>query len=140
MTLYPEDQTTPVIERMLPLQAMPVPPLSQETGIPQDTRYGWRRQACRACGLPLMGSTHLKERWSSAEQFARVVETAALNEAQRGEYCRKRGLYPEQLQGWRQCCEQANGGQGIPRATSGAGTDARRVQESARRTAFSVQV
>ena len=129
MTLYPEDQKARLIERMLPPQAVPVPQLSQETGIPQDTLYGWRRQACRARGLPLRGSTTLKGRWSSAEKFAMVVETAALNEAQLGDDCRKRGLYPEQLQGWRQRCEKANGGQGIPGATTGARTEARRVQE-----------
>ena len=129
MTIYPEEQKASLMERMLPPQAVPVPQLSRETGIPQDTLYGWRRQACRARGLPLMGSTNPKERWSSAEKFAMVMETAALNEAQRGEYCRKRGLYPEQLQGWRQRCEQANGSQVIPRATTRAGTEARRVQE-----------
>ena len=40
------------------------------------------------------------ERWSAEEKFAMVVATAALNEAERGEYCRQRGLYPEQLQRW----------------------------------------
>ena len=39
-----------------------------------------------------------------------VVETAALSEVEVGEYCRKRGLYPEHLQTWRRTCEQANGG------------------------------
>ena len=39
-----------------------------------------------------------------------VVETAALSEVERGEYCRKRGIYPEHLQAWRRACEQANGG------------------------------
>ena len=38
-----------------------------------------------------------------------VVETAALSEVERGEYCRKRGIYPEHLQAWRRACEQANG-------------------------------
>jgi len=30
------------------------------------------------------------ERWSAEEKFAMVVETAALSEAEQGEYCRKR--------------------------------------------------
>lgn len=38
-----------------------------------------------------------------------VVESAALSETARAEYCRKRGVYPEQLQSWRAVCEQANG-------------------------------
>ena len=58
-----------------------------------------------------------------------VVETAALSEAERGEYCRKRGLYPEQLQAWRRVCEQANAGQTAPRPKPEAQADKRRIQE-----------
>jgi transposase-like protein len=36
-----------------------------------------------------------------------VVETAAMNAEELTAYCRQRGLYPEQLQRWRQDCEQA---------------------------------
>ena len=59
-----------------------------------------------------------------------VVEVAALNEAEQGEYCRQRGLYPEQLQNWRRACEQANAGQAGPLAQSkyDAQTDKRRIQ------------
>lgn len=37
-----------------------------------------------------------------------MLETAALNEADLAEYCRKRGLYPAQIAAWRFACEQAN--------------------------------
>ena len=129
MRLYPEEQKTRLIERMLPPQAVPVPQLSRETGIPADTLYDWRRQARRARGLgpaPVGNG----ERWSAAEKFAMVVEAAALNEAEQGEYCRQRGLYPEQLQTWRRACEQANAGQAGPLAQSkhDAQTDKRRLQ------------
>jgi len=129
MTMYPEEQKARLIEQMLPPQAIPVPQVSQETGIPKDTLYGWRRQACRARGLPLMEATNTKTRWSSAEKFAMVVETAALNDTELGEYCRKRGLYPEQLQGWRQRCEQANGDTLAQRTAADGGSEARRVRE-----------
>ena len=46
--------------------------------------------------------------WNSADKFAVVLETAAMNEAQRSAYCRERGLYPEQVAQWRTACEQAN--------------------------------
>ena len=48
------------------------------------------------------------EGWTSRDKFAAVLETAALNEAELGAYCRQRGLYPEQIQAWRAACEQAN--------------------------------
>jgi len=36
-----------------------------------------------------------------------VVETVGMNEAELAEYCRRRGLYPEQVKAWRAACEQA---------------------------------
>lgn len=52
--------------------------------------------------------THSRS-WSSAEKFAVVVETAPLNEAERAEYARRKGLYVEQIATWIQACREANG-------------------------------
>ncbi len=101
MTIYPDEQKARLIERMLPPGQVNVPRLAKETGIPRDTLYGWRRQALRARGLSTVPAAGGGERWSSTEKFAMVVETAALSEVERGEYCRKRGIYPEHLQAWR---------------------------------------
>ena len=46
--------------------------------------------------------------------MAIVVETAALNEAELAEYCRNKGLYPEQVKTWRAACEQATAGAMVP--------------------------
>ena len=37
-----------------------------------------------------------------------VLETAALNATELTAYCRERGLYPEQVSGWRQASQYAN--------------------------------
>src|SRR5690606_39989932 len=42
------------------------------------------------------------ESWSGADKLAVIIETAALNEHELSEYCRKKGLYPEQVQRWRE--------------------------------------
>ena len=47
------------------------------------------------------------EGWSSRDKFAAVLETAALNEADLAEYCRKRGVFAAQIKAWRGACEQA---------------------------------
>ena len=44
---------------------------------------------------------------TAREKFAAVVETEAMNETDRSAYCRKRGLYPEELALWRKACEKA---------------------------------
>ncbi len=92
---------------MLPPKNKPLKELAQEEGISEATLYNWRK-AARAEGRLLPDGDTTPAGWCSADKFAAVVETAALNEAQLSAYCRERGLYPEQLQKWREACEQAN--------------------------------
>lgn len=130
MKTYSDDLKARLIERMLAPQAS-VAQLARERGIPKDTLYTWRRQAQQARGVAATAVVGPAERWESKEKFAMVLETAALSEAERGEYCRKRGLYPEQLQSWRRACEQANTGSGTPpaRAAAAGAVEQRRIRE-----------
>ena len=48
------------------------------------------------------------EGWSARDKFAAVLESASLNETDISEYCRKKGIFPEQLARWRRACENAN--------------------------------
>jgi len=131
MTTYPDDLKAKLIERMLPPQNASVSALARETGIPKDTLYCWRNQARRQRGLTPRPTAGPAERWRAEEKFAMVVETASLNEAQLGEYCRKRGVYPEQVHAWRRACEQANAGSSsaTPRLNPETHTDKRRIRE-----------
>ena len=96
-----------LVAKMLPPNNVRVPQLVRETGIPRDTLYGWRRQAV---GRGVVAATPARPLgpWSSEEKFAAVIETASLNELELGEYCRRKGLFPEQLSAWRELCRQAN--------------------------------
>lgn len=42
-----------------------------------------------------------------------VLETTSLNAQELGEYCRTKGIYPEQIERWKQACMQ---GLGAPKA------------------------
>ena len=92
---------------MLPPNNMAIWPLSQGEGISEATLHKWRAEA-RGKGQLLPDADAGREGWSSRDKFAAVLETAALNEADLAEYCRKRGLYPAQIAAWRMACEQAN--------------------------------
>ena len=50
------------------------------------------------------GDKKLPDDWPAEAKFAVVLETAALSEIELSEYCRRKGLYPEQVQAWRQAC------------------------------------
>ena len=42
------------------------------------------------------------ENWSGQDKLAVVIETAAFNEQELSEYCRKKGLYAEQIAHWKE--------------------------------------
>ena len=92
---------------MLPPTNTAIRQLSHEEGISEATLHKWRAEA-RGKGQLLPDADASPEGWSSRDKFAAVLETAALNEADLAEYCRKRGLYPAQIAAWRSACEQAN--------------------------------
>ena len=104
---YSLERKSAVLKRMLPPNTIAIRQLSQEEGISEATLYDWRATARRK-GQLLPDADAGPEGWSSRDKFAAVLETAALNEADLAEYCRKRGLFPEQIKAWRMACEQAN--------------------------------
>ncbi len=108
MRTYSAELKDSVIKKMLPPMNRSVPELAQETGIPKDTLYTWRVQYRRANGLAVAANEKTPAHWRSEEKFAVVVETAPLSEVELSEYCRKKGLYPEQVGAWRKACLRAN--------------------------------
>ena len=91
----------------MPPHNIPVSVLAEETGISDVTLYHWRKQA-RAGGMVVPGDGRNPENWSPEDKFAVVLETAALSEVEVAEYCRKKGLYAEQVAAWKENCMQAN--------------------------------
>jgi transposase len=107
MTQYSGEFKASLIAKMLPPNNVGVPQLSRETGIPKDTLYCWRLKHRRSNGDGATNQVCSREP-SSEEKFTVVMETASLNEIELGEYCRRQGLYPEQIRAWRKICQQAN--------------------------------
>jgi transposase len=120
---YSEERKQAVIEKMMPPQNRPIRELAKETGISDVTLYHWRKQA-RERGMAVPGDGKNPESWSPENKLAVVVETAALNEAELSEYCRRKGLFAEQVATWKQSFIQG---------TPGAGVSASALQEQARR-------
>ena len=50
----------------------------------------------------------LSDKWSAEEKFAVVLECALLSEIELGEYCRRKGIYPEHVTVWKHACIQGN--------------------------------
>ena len=105
MTQYSPEFKAGIIAKMLPPQRRAVRELAKETGIPKDTLYSWRTLAVKAD--PTAVPSGAGER-SSAQKFAVVLATSALDAAALSAYCRAQGLYPQQVEAWRTACLQAN--------------------------------
>lgn len=107
MPRYPEERKQAVLAKMAPPNNMTVPDLANAEGISQATLYNWRKQA-RQIGAILPSYSATPNHWSSQEKFQAVIQTAAMSEAELGEYCRKHGLYAEQIEAWKAACIAGN--------------------------------
>lgn len=107
MTRYSEERKASVLAKMMPPMNMPVRQLAEQEGISEVTLYNWRSKA-KEGGLVVPGDGKNPEHWSGQQKFAVVLETANLNAAELAEYCRKKGLYAEQIEAWRAACISGN--------------------------------
>lgn len=104
---YTAEQRQWALEQMQAPYNRSVVELARESGVTSVTLRSWRK-AARAQGGVMPGSDKVGDRWSSADKFRMVLQTAPLSEAECAEHCRAHAIHPEQLQQWRQACEQAN--------------------------------
>lgn len=91
----------------MPPTNKPVSQIARESGITEQTLYTWRREL-KGQGVPVPGDGKNAEDWTSEDKFAVVLETASLNAAELAEYCRRKGLFAEQIAAWREVCSSAN--------------------------------
>ncbi len=105
---YPAERREAVLKKLLPRNNISIAKLSKEEGISDATLYLWRKKARKEGRLMPDADNSSASNWSSRDKFAAVMETAAMSQADVAEYCREKGLFPEQLVQWRKACEQAN--------------------------------
>jgi len=107
MRRYSEAVKADVRRRTSPPHRQSVAWISEELGILVATLYNWRK-AWRLQGEVVPACEKDPDGWSTADKFTVVLETAGLNATELSAYCRERGLYPEQVERWRQAALDAN--------------------------------
>ena len=107
MPRYSDEFKEQVVRKMMAPNAQSVAQVHRETGISEPTLYAWRNRY-RAEGHVVPAEPSNPENWSGENKLAVVIETAALNEQELAEYCRRKGLYPEQIQRWREAAAGGN--------------------------------
>ncbi len=97
------------VARLLPPESASLEGVSQELGVSVATLERWR---ATALSLPR------RERvWTAAARLEAVITTASMDEAQRSVWCREQGIYPTQLEQWKQDATAALSDEPTERAT-----------------------
>lgn len=109
MSKYLKDKKQHALALMSPPENLSVPEVSVRSGVSKVTLYRWQREA-RAKGLAVPAGGGVAEGWSARDKFGVVMETAGLPQAELVEYCRKKGLFVEQVRAWREACESGIAG------------------------------
>jgi len=104
---YSPERKEAVLCKMMPPHNRTIRQLSEDEGISEATLYNWR-QAARDKGILLPDGDIGPEGWNARDKFAAVIESATQNEQELAEYCRQKGIYPQQVKQWRKACEDAN--------------------------------
>lgn len=81
--------------------------LAEESGVSHVTLARWRNET-RGEGKAAPGNGERPERWNAEDKFLIVLEKHALNGAVLGEYCRSKGIFPAEIDQWREACLMAN--------------------------------
>ncbi len=84
---YPKEQKDAILARMMPPNNESVRKISGYA-VPSDSKTS--------------------DKWSSEDKFLIVLETYTMNESELAEYCRKKGIYREQIEAWKRVCMTAN--------------------------------
>lgn len=104
MASYSKEFKEQIVRKMMPPNSQSVARISRESGVPNQTLYAWRKQY-QDKGFVMPAKNASPNKWDAKTRLAAIIQTAAMNEAERAEYCRKNGLYTEQLDEWKAAFE-----------------------------------
>ena len=108
MSRIPKARKDAILSKMLAPYPVSIRQLALQENLSEATLYNWRNQL-RQEGRPVPEHHRSSENWSAQTRFAVVVETIAMSEIELSEYCRAKGLFPEQVKQWRDLSIQAQG-------------------------------
>jgi len=100
---YTKEFKESVLKRLEPPTDDTVASLSEELAVSRTTIYQWIKAKNNKEGNPKSSG-----RWTSEDKFHVVLETSTLTEQELAAYCRRKGLFVEDVKAWREQCLKAN--------------------------------
>ena len=102
---YPEQIKKEVLARVTGSEKESVTRVSLDKKINKGTIYKWIKEAEVKEGIKIL---RLNGDWTSEGKFHMVLEVSTLSEQELGEYCRRKGIYTDDIKAWKSQCINAN--------------------------------
>lgn len=103
---YSKEFKESVLKRLEPPANDTPTSLSKELNVPRTTIYQWIRKNNE--NNKSLNNNKPANKWTSEDKFYAIIETSTLTEVELAEYCRKKGIYVDELREWRNQCINAN--------------------------------
>ena len=87
------------VSRLLPPESATIDVVANDTGVSSDTLERWRNE--------VLAEPARQTTWTAAARLEAVITVAAFDETARNAWCREHGVYPQELQQWRESAMQA---------------------------------
>ena len=100
MPCYSPEIKATALKRMQPPINDSISVIASSMNIASATLYKWRDTAKKQ--RQFIGRNQHNDPYDPQTKLNAIIHTAALNQTELSAYCREHGLYPEQLQQWRQ--------------------------------------
>src|SRR5690625_7317984 len=100
MARYSDETRERMVRKMVPPHNRIVASVRRATGISAPTVYAWKRRF-QEHGYVIPKKAGAAVGWGGKARLAAIVKTASMNEAERSEWGREHGLYPEHLDAWK---------------------------------------
>ncbi len=106
-TSYTREFKSSVLKRLEEPTKDTITSLSDELGVPKTTIYQWIKKEETDKSKTTINHKPTNK-WTSEDKFHVVLETSSLTETELGEYCRRKGIYVDEVKAWRDQCLKAN--------------------------------
>lgn len=101
MVKYSTETKAALVKKVLTNTDQPIRKIAVAAGVPPSTLEGWVREYRQSTPISKIDvSSANAQNLTQAERFKILVESLNLPEEEVGSYCRKKGLYREQLKEW----------------------------------------
>ena len=121
MARYGQAFKDKAVARLLPPESAELEVVSREVGVSTGTLERWRADA--------LASGRKRGGWTPVARLEAVIATASMSKADKSAWCRAQGLFPSELDEWRQTATASLGAPEAAATSAATRAERRRVRD-----------